>query len=443
MFAYYCELALRSLRRNVVLTALMIAAVGVGIGASMTVLTVLRSLSADPIPGKSSVLFTPQIDVWGPDSRRPDQGASGDRLPSGLTYRDAIALLQAHRAPKQAAMYGVSLVITPRSGKPFRTNGRATSTDFFPMFDVPFASGGPWSASEDARRGNVVVLGSKLAERLFAHTDAVGKTIDLGGRDFRVVGVASPWLLQPRFYDVNSGAFGQEEDFFLPFSTAIDRHINTDGYENCTQPPTAGWDAHLNSSCVWVQFWAELPTAAQVRDYRSFLYAYASEQRQLGRFHWPPRIELRDVTDWMVYNHVVPPALRAIGIAADGFLVVCLINALGLMLAKFASRSRELGLRQALGASRRDIFMQCVAEATTVGLLGGVLGLALTGAGLAGLRALFGLSDPTNAAHRLVTLNAGMVFITIGVAVIATICAGLYPTYRASRVQPALQLKVQ
>lgn len=443
MFAYYCELALRSLRRNLVLTSLMIAAVGVGIGASMTALTVLRAMSADPIPAKSSVLYTPQIDVWGPDSRRPDQGASGDRLPGGLTYRDALALLRAHRAPRQAAMYGVSQVITPSSGKPFRTSGRATSADFFSMFEVPFESGGPWGAKQDAGRANVVVLGSKLAERLFAHADPVGKTVDLGGHDFRVVGVIRPWAPAPRFYDPNSGAFGAEENFYIPFSTAIDRHINTNGYENCSQAPTGGWDAHLNSSCVWIQFWAELPSSAQVREFRSFLYAYAAEQRQLGRFHWPPRVELRDVTDWMVYNQVVPAAVRGIGLAADGFLVVCLINALALMLAKFASLSRELGLRQALGASQRDLFMQCMAEAMTVGVIGGVLGLCLTAAGLAGLRALLGLSDPSNAAHRLVSLDPGMVLITLAVSVVATICAGLYPTYRASRVQPAWQLKVQ
>ncbi|MGH8259047.1 MAG: ABC transporter permease, partial [Steroidobacteraceae bacterium] len=340
MFAYYCELALRSLKRNLVLTALMIAAVGVGIGASMTALTVLRSMSTDPIPAKSSVLYTPQIDVWGPDSRRPDRGASGDRLPSGLTYRDALALLQAHRAPRQAAMYGVSQVIRPPSAKPFRTSGRATSADFFSMFDVPFERGAPWGAREDANRANVVVLGSKLAERLFAHADPVDKTVDLGGHDYRVVGVLRPWAPEPRFYDPDSGAFGEEENFFIPFSTAIDRHINTNGYENCAQAPTGGWDAHLSSSCVWIQFWAELTSSAQVRAFRSFLYDYAAEQRQLGRFHWPPRVELRDVTDWMVYNQVVPAAVRGIGLAADGFLVVCLINALELMLAKFASLSR-------------------------------------------------------------------------------------------------------
>jgi len=70
MFAYYFGLALRSLRRNVVLTVLMIAAIGVGIGASMTTLTMFRAMSGDPIPEKSTKLFAPQIDNWGPARMR-------------------------------------------------------------------------------------------------------------------------------------------------------------------------------------------------------------------------------------------------------------------------------------------------------------------------------------------------------------------------------------
>ncbi|HTV77525.1 MAG TPA: ABC transporter permease [Steroidobacteraceae bacterium] len=443
MLQYYFELALHSLRRNVVLTALMIGAVGVGIGASMTALTALRSMSADPIPDKSSRLFTPQLDAWGPQSTRPNQGASGDRLPVGLTYRDAQALMQAHPAPRQAAMYSIGMDVRPAQGRPFQASGRATSADFFPMFEVPFASGAPWGQKEDDGRESVVVLGAKLAARAFPQGNAVGRTLNLGGRDYRVLGVLKPWAPLPRFYDPTYGAYSEGEDFLIPYSTAIARQITASGYENCRDVPTGGWEAHLNSSCVWILFWAELPTAGQVRNFRAWLLNYAAEQRQLGRFHWPPRVDLHDVVDWLVYNQVVPGAVRAISLVADSFLVVCLLNAVGVMLARFASRGKEFGLRRALGASRRNVFLQCITESAAIGVLGGMLGLALTAIGLMGLRALLGVTDPTSAVHRLVSLDSGMVVITLAVAVAATVCAALYPILRASRVQPAWQLKVQ
>ncbi len=147
--------------------------------------------------------------------------------------------------------------------------------------------------------------------------------------------------------------------------------------------------------------------------------------------------------DWMVYNNVVPAAVRAISLVADSFLVVCLLNAVGVMLARFASRAKEFGLRRALGASRTNVFLQCVTESMLIGLLGGLLGLVLTAIGLAGLRNLLGVTDPTSSVHRLVSMDVAMVLITLIVAVGATVCAGLYPMLRASRVQPARQLKAQ
>src|ERR1700744_5984637 len=69
MFTYYLELAARSLRQRPGLTALMILAIGFGVAASMTTYSVFRGLSADPIPSRSSRLFVPQIDAWGPEHR--------------------------------------------------------------------------------------------------------------------------------------------------------------------------------------------------------------------------------------------------------------------------------------------------------------------------------------------------------------------------------------
>jgi putative ABC transport system permease protein len=84
MLGYYIELALRSFRRNKVLTALMVLAIALGIGTSMTTLTVLHVLSGDPIPGKSGQLFRVRMNVL-PD----DHFEVGDKTPDNLSRRDA------------------------------------------------------------------------------------------------------------------------------------------------------------------------------------------------------------------------------------------------------------------------------------------------------------------------------------------------------------------
>ena len=439
MFGYYLELAVRSLRRNSVLTALMIAAVGVGIGASMTMLTTLVALSTNPIPDKSAQLFVPQIDASGYATLHHDV----QTLPRMLTYRDAMAFVKEHPGTRRAAMYRLGLNVKPSQGDRFPVGGRATEADFFAMFEVPFRTGAPWGHNEDAHRDNVVVLSDRLAGRLFPGADALGKTINLGKKDYRIIGVLRPWIPTPRFYDANAGAYSQDEDFFVPFSTAIERQLQSNDYEcNETERPD-DWAGILSSECPWVQFWAELPEAGQVRDFRSFLQNYAAEQQRQGRFRWLPMVALRDVSGWLANLRIVPNDVRVNSMIAIGFLIVCLINAVGLMLAKFTSRAVELSVRRALGASRINLFLQCVTEALLVGLLGGMLGLGLTAVGLFALRGLQGVATKESVAGKLISLNGEMVVITLVVAIVATVCSGLYPAWRASRVQPGWQLKAQ
>src|SRR6202044_2917236 len=139
MFAYYLKLALRSLKRNVVLTVLMIAAIGVGIGASMTTVTIFRAMDADPVPEKSGQLFAPQIDNWGPTNKKVVTGDE-EHLQDQITYTDAINHMNAHAAVRQSAMYVTALPLTPpnRDLLPFQGPPPATYNHFFPMFQAPF-----------------------------------------------------------------------------------------------------------------------------------------------------------------------------------------------------------------------------------------------------------------------------------------------------------------
>ncbi|HET7921950.1 MAG TPA: ABC transporter permease, partial [Gammaproteobacteria bacterium] len=109
MFAYYLDLALRSLKRNPVLTALMVMTIAFGVAASMTTWSVFRAVSGDPIPWKSSKLFVPQLDMWGPDKHKNNPAY----IPDALDYGDAVALMQDHRGKLQSAMYMVTPSVVP------------------------------------------------------------------------------------------------------------------------------------------------------------------------------------------------------------------------------------------------------------------------------------------------------------------------------------------
>ncbi len=436
MFSYYLELALRSLKRSPGLTLLMVLTIGFGVAASMTSWSVFRAVSGDPIPWKSSKLFVPQIDNWGPQGRSSD-----GEPPNAMDYTDAIALMRDHRAKRQSAMYQVSPSVVPAqaSKHPFNVSGHAVYSEFFPMLDAPFKYGSSWSANDDTNRAMVAVISSKLNQKLFAGASSVGKTVNIEGKDYRVVGVLDDWNPQPRFYDVvNTGGFSTTSaDVFLPFLTAIQTSMSNDGNTNCNEvPKESGFVGLQHSECVWVAYMAELDDATAATAYRNYLNDYAREQQQAGRFSWAPNNRLRDLPAWLDSQHVVPSDTKVSLLVALGLLLVCLVNTVGLLLAKFLRRSGEIGVRRALGAPRAAIYSQFLTEAGIVGAAGGVLGLLLTGAGVASV----GWVLPRDIAA-LARLDGSLLLLTLLVAVVATMLAGLYPTFRASRVQPAWQLK--
>ena len=439
MFGYYLDLALRSLKRSPGLTLLMVLAIGFGVAASMTTWSVFRAVSGDPIPWKSSRLFVPQLDIWGPDSRK--QGGYND-IADAFDYTDAVALMRDHRGKLQSAMYQVSPSVVPADAAkhPINVSGHAVFGEFFPMVDAPFKYGSGWSAQDDQHRARVLVLSDKLNQKLFGDVDSVGKSVDIEGKDYRVVGVLASWNPQPRYYDVvNTGGFvgNGAEDVFLPFNAAIDVGMPNNGNTNCNEiPKGSGFVGLQHSTCVWISYMVELDNAAEVTHYRNYLEGYLRQQQQAGRFHWPPRYELRALPDWLSFQHVVPDDTKVSLLVALGLLIVCLVNTAGLLLAKFLRRSGEIGVRRALGAPRASIYAQFLTEAGMVGAAGGALGLLLTGVGVA----CVGWVLPKDIAA-LARLDVSLLATTLLVAVVATVLAGLYPTWRASRVQPAWQLK--
>jgi putative ABC transport system permease protein len=439
MLGYYIDLAVRSLKRSPGLTLLMILAVGFGVAASMTTYSVFRAVSGDPIPWKSSQLYVPQIEMWGPKGHGGD-GDNGDP-PDAMDYTDAIALMHDHRAKYQSAMYMISPSLVPaQAGKhPINVGGHAVYNEFFPMTDAPFQYGSGWSAAEDEQRAAVAVISDKINQKLFGGTNSVGKTINVDSKDYRVVGVLKPWNPQPRFYDVsNTGGFTtNDEDLFIPFLRGIDVGMANSGNTNCVETPAqSGFKGLQESSCIWMSYMVQLDDASAAKTYKSYLDGYAKEQQHAGRFSWPPNNRLRNLPQWLDAEHVVPTDTEISLLVAIGLLVVCLVNTAGLLLAKFLRRSNEIGVRRALGAPRAAIYAQFLVEAAIVGFSGGVLGLLLTGIGIHSVSWVL----PKDIAS-LARLDVPLLLLTLLVAVVATVLAGVYPTFRAARVQPAWQLK--
>jgi putative ABC transport system permease protein len=438
MWGYYVVLAWRSSARSKALTALVIVLLGFGVSACMVSYAVFRATTSDPLPGKSSRLYVPQIDNIGPSYN--NLGEPNDTL----SYIDAMALWRAHKASRQTLLYPTKWQVeSDNPSVPAMTEtGDAVTADFFTMFNVPFRFGSGWTAIDDAQHATVAVISRHLNETLFGGQNSVGQEIRLDDQLFRISGVLEDWNPKPRFFDVGDDVrpFDDVGDIYIPFTRATDMKKDST-FSLCPTESQAfdesHWDAYLHSECDRIVAWVELATPAEVDRYREYLRNYAAEQQRLGRFAWPPNIRLRNLTDWLAYLQVTPKASSLSMLVSSSFLLIVLVNVVGLMLARFMRRAPEIGVRRALGASQTAIHRQFLIEAATMGFVGGLLGVALTLLGIWGAGALF---EPNIA--RLVHADPSLIALTVLLAIAATVASALYPTWRAAQTQPAWQIKI-
>ncbi len=435
MFLYYIRLSMLSYKRNPVLSSLMVLAVAVGVGAFMVMFTLNYVMGGDPIPQSSDQLFHIQLDYG-------DPADPASQPPPQLTYRDATALLNAPFPYPRVATSKFQGVVEPENTElnPFYIDGRGSTADFFKMFDVPFAFGTGWDSVADENQQQVLVLSEALNLKLFGGENSVGRVVNLAGKSFRVIGVLENWQPAPKFYDVNNGGFSRTEEAYIPWSLIAGQRLQRAGNTSCWAPRTDNsYEAFLDSECAWVQFWVELSTREEKQAYTDYLAQYVAQERAYGRMQIPQDKRLYNVREWLVKQEVQPDETRILTALAAMLLAVCLLNTVGLLLAKFLGKASEIGVRQALGAHKGALLTQHIVEAGFLGLMGGVLGLGVSTLGLKGAKLLMG--EQMNI--EWMQLDPAMIVVTVALAILSSIAAGIYPTWRACSISPATHLKIQ
>jgi len=140
---------------------------------------------------------------------------------------------------------------------------------------------------------------------------------------------------------------------------------------------------------------------------------------------------------WMGVMGVVSNDNRVLMRLSFLFLIVCVLNTVSLLLAKFLGKGPEIALRRAMGASKGTIFLQNLFEVTVIGVLGGIAGVGLAWLGLELIGSLY------RGYQHLVNLDGALLLTAIALAVASSVVAGLYPVWRAARLAPAGLLKTQ
>jgi putative ABC transport system permease protein len=283
---------------------------------------------------------------------------------------------------------------------------RGVSEDYFRIRDIDIARGRVFSPQEVALGANVIVIGADLEKRFFPGVEAVGKTIRVVDDDFRIVGVA----------ESQGSVFGQSLDKFViaPYSSQIKKYVNP----------------HRIVDAIIVKT-VDLPSMREAMVDAEALMRSRRHLRpgQADNFHLETADDVLDF--WGKIARILYMALpMLVGIS----LVVGGIVIMNIMLMAVSERTREIGIRKALGARRRDILRQFLVEAATLSTTGALAGI-VTGIALA---KIVDATSPLPASISPVSIVMGVV-LGVGVGVVA----GVYPASRAARLDPIAALRFE
>ena len=393
------QYGLRMMRRGPAFTAVAVLTLALGIGANTAIFSVVQGVLLAPLPYHDPDRL---VTVWLNNFRL--------KSPTSLSYRDFLDWELASPPFEKMAAYSRRSFDLSSPGNPEHLQGREISASFFSTLDVRMALGREFSP-EDDRYGSapVAIISDGLWRDRFGGTAAaLGKSIVLDGVETTVVGV-----LQPDF------RFGTEyADVHIPIGQRkpVDANDRTVHDVQCI--------ARLKHGVSLSQADAAMNAIQDNIDRLN-----PETERGLGAKVLPTKEALvGDVRGTLLL------LLGAVGVV----LLIACANVASLLLARSATRRREISIRAALGADRRRIVRQLVTESLLLSILGGVLGLGVAKWGISAALVSLAADLPRSDNIRM---NAFVLFFALAVSIVVGILFGLAPALRSSKADLQLSLK--
>jgi putative ABC transport system permease protein len=407
------RIALTSLLANKLRAVLTMLGIIIGVAAVIALLALggaIQTLVTSELNGLGSNLVFLFGGTNDPDVNR--------RVPPRLTNEDIAAIADPLNVPAAAAVTAEfsRRALATYGGISYDATIAGVSANYPQVRNAEVAGGVFFDDQANQIRAREAVIGHGVAARFFPDSDPLGQRIRINGVAFRVIGVMAE----------RGGSFANNEDdqIFVPIATAQDRLF----------PVTGSSARRVEASVIYIQARDDEAVDQLIDQITSLLRARNGLTYQDNNFTIVTQQDL--VSSFATITGSITIFLGAIAAIS---LVVGGIGIMNIMLVSVTERTREIGLRKAVGARRADIRLQFLVEAMLLSLLGGLIGIVL-GYGLAAAGTL-ALSSFSPNAVATVSLNAILLATLTSVAV--GIFFGLYPAARAARLDPIAALRYE
>ncbi|MBI2953547.1 MAG: ABC transporter permease [Chloroflexi bacterium] len=406
------RIALRALGANKLRSALTMLGMIIGVGAVIALMSVGKGAQA-MVSSRIQGMGTNLLFVT-PGNQQQGGVRQGQGTAPTLTLEDADAIADPSNVPTVVAVAPESMTVGQIVAGPQNTRTRITGTtpSFEEVRNFRVAQGEFISKQHVDGRSSVAVLGSNVATDLFGGMDPIGQTIRINQVSFRVIGVME---------SKGSQSMGNQDDIVIVPLTTLLQKLN--------RQRTARGGQNVNTIYV------------QVADEKLMSDAVEQIGALLRERHRTPQDDftIRSQEDLLsTATQITGVMTLLLGSIAGISLVVGGIGIMNIMLVSVTERTREIGIRKAIGAKKRDILTQFLIEAIVVSLAGGAIGLML-GAGLSMLIGRIPLGGQT----LNTVVSADAVALAVGVSAAIGIFFGIYPATRAASLNPIDALRYE
>ncbi len=413
LFSENFKIAIRALRANKMRSVLTMLGIVIGVATVVALLSIGKGATASitsSIQSNGSNLLTVSP---GKQQSGPAGAGGGSQQASYLYYSD-YQLLQRSLEDNVAAIVPSyqSSYLVKYGDESFNVNVTGVTKDYQETNSYEVANGRFISDGDNKSESLVAVLGSQTAEDLFGGLNPVGKTISVKGVKFEVVGVLE---------SKGSSGFGSSDDaVFIPLDAGYNKLFGSTAMYNDKRI--------VNSISVSVTTTEAMDTvSAQIE----FLIRRAHKLTSSDELDF----NVLSQSDLLSTLTSVTQTLTVfLGAIAGISLLVGGIGIMNIMLVSVTERTKEIGLRKAVGATKNQILTQFLIETVTLSLLGGIIGI-LFGIGLAALVTLSG------ALTAVITYDSILLAFTFALAI--GVFFGLYPAYRAANLHPMVALRYE
>ena len=293
-----------------------------------------------------------------------------------------------------------------------------TTPRWFTLIDRPLIAGRHFNLTDERRLNPVVVLTEKLARRLLVTDHTIGASVNIGGKEFTVIGIIESATEGP-------GSMDEDIDAFMPLSTC------EAAFGDIVSEQSAGQSIREQVELHQI--------VVQMAERDDVSAGAAVVKRMLKRFHDNVDYEVSVPLELLRKAERVQGVMNLMLSAIAGIsLLVGGIGIMNIMLASVTERTREIGIRRAIGAKRAQIIGQFLIEALLLSILGGVIGLVLGTWGLPG--AITYMSSQMEQPIKTIVPGYSIV-LSLGISLVVGVAFGMYPAMRASRLDPIIVLR--